>query len=63
MVRQSFSTAFSVKTPAMPFSSLSGVVPPPPSFSPLSRPELEALLVKLLDEITAPKQMNSELTD
>jgi Transposase IS66 family len=38
-------------------------VPPPPSVSGLSRPELEALLVELLGEVAVLKQMNSELRE
>ena len=38
-------------------------VPPPPSLSELSRPELEALLVELSGEIAALKQMVSELRE
>ena len=38
-------------------------VPPPPSLSELSRPELEALLVGLSGEVAALKQMVSELRE
>jgi hypothetical protein len=38
-------------------------VPPPLSLSGLSRPELGALLVELLGEVAALKQMNSELRE
>lgn len=38
-------------------------VPPPPTLSALSRPELEALLVELFGEIAALKKMNSDLRE
>jgi len=38
-------------------------VPPPSSFSGLSRAELEALLVELFGELAALKQTNSELRE
>ena len=37
-----------------------GHVPPPPTLSTLSRPELEALLVELFDEVAALKQLVAE---
>ena len=38
-------------------------VPPPPTLSALSRPELEALLVELFGEVAVLKQMNSDLRE
>ena len=38
-------------------------MPPPPSLSGLSRPELETLLVELFGEVAALKQINSELRE